>query len=181
MQVTSQHNYCPVVATAHNCVGAVIEMIATAEGFELDQLSIARFFGIHTPTAVDEHEIEDLDPSHYGVVFGERTINDLFEEYKVSLKETYVPINRISEDYFEEYLADKIREQSHVVCGYTYGILRDTPLGTGHVSLVLSVDEDMLRIYDPGPREPGNRHVKSTSMYKAISHKKDGIWVIKRV
>lgn len=176
-----------VLSYNYLCFEALIEMIISDVKPELhfSQIDLAERFGITVPYGeiipVKNISYSSIE-SEYGTKLCIDDINLFFCNNQIPLLVSFVNSNLCNEMTFSTYIADK-SEKAYIVFAFCYGMLYDEPLNKdiGHVSLLEEVDEksDMIKIYDPGPRNPGGKKVKIDDMLYAM-RRRGGMYVFER-
>lgn len=155
------------------CALASLEMALRYYGYiEWNQHKLARFF----PTKMTN----EISESKWGTHIERDSINRFFEDNKIALHETYIPINTIMDEYDFFEVCCKNLKDSIVICGYNYCEL----FGGGshkynHSSIITrAIDIDTVEIIDPGPIGFGKKRVLFENLYQAIKIVPDGLWCI---
>jgi hypothetical protein len=120
------------------------------------------------------------DPKKYGIVIDDKGLNNFFTIYGIPLTEEYIPISKIDEFSFDDILKKNLIANNSLIVGFTYNaIYTDSLSMSGHVSLILSIENRNAVLLDPGPRNAGEQKVMLDDLYAAIKSAHNGIWIIK--
>lgn len=176
-----------IIAKKYLCFDALLEMIVadTSLPFCFSQDYFAELFGITIP-AGEQTTIKNVKYSEnikeWGTNICVNDINDFFEKKSIPLHLSFIRSNYLNEMTFEDMIKSK-SSNAYIVFAFCYGILYDESLNKdiGHVSLLEEVDEksDMIKTYDPGPRNPGSKKVKIDDMLYAM-RRRGGMYVFER-
>lgn len=176
-----------IVSYNYLCFEALIEMIVSDIKPELhfSQTDFAELFGVTIPIG-EQTTIKNVKYSEnikeWGTNICVNDINDFFEKKSIPLRLSFIRSNYLNEMTFEDMIKSK-SSNAYIVFAFCYGILYDEPLNKdiGHVSLLEEVDEksDMIKICDPGPRNPGSKKVKIDDMLYAM-RRRGGMYVFER-
>lgn len=183
MHTHSKYNYNLIKAKPFQCVPAVLETILNVHGiYSFDQDFISKYFGINVPYN-EEVDIENYqrvkDDVQIGVKLHINSLNIFFNKYNISMFETYLPINKISDIVFTDIINKKINEGYHIVCGLDLGFYKYGKCNSiGHVCIIYSIQDTKITLLDPGPIGYGKCNIYYEDLYTAIKAKNDGLWFI---
>ncbi len=176
-----------VLSYNYLCFEALIEMIVSDIKPELrfSQTDFAELFGVTVPNG-EMTPIKNVSYSSTESEFGTKPciedINSFFCNNQVPLRVAFVNSNLCNEMTFSTYIVNESKK-AYIMFAFCYGMLYDEPLNKdiGHVSLLEEVDEksDMIKIYDPGPRNPGSKKVKIDDMLYAM-RRRGGMYVFEK-
>lgn len=177
-----------IVAKNYLCFMALLEMIVseTSPYAHFTQTDFAELFGITIPTG-EYIPIKNVQYSNNieecGTSICVKEINDFFQKNMIPLQLSYISSCYFDEITFDDIIVKKSRS-SHIVFTFCYGLLYNEPQNSdvGHAALLESIDTetDMIRIYDPGPRNYGSKVVKVDDMVYAAK-KRGGIYLFEKV
>lgn len=172
------------------CVASLLQIIIKTElNIDFDQNEIGNYFGVYVPLDYSgklSNIVRTSDKSKWGIIITKNEVNNFFKKNNLPLREQYLDISLYEDWSFEEEIKSLLNNNVNLICGFDYGYLLNNykPSFIGHVALLLSISEncrDSFKIYDPGPKEPGVKTVKSIELYNAIRLKRNGIWKIMKV
>lgn len=177
-----------IVAKDYLCFMALLEMLIsdTNSYTHFTQTDLAELFGITVP--IGEYiSIKNVrytnNIEECGTSVCVKEINDFFEKNMIPLQLSYISSCYFDETSFSNLLVEKSRS-SYVVFAFCYGILTNEPQNRniGHVALLESIDPkaDKIRIYDPGPRNHGNKVVSVDDMVYAMK-RRGGIYLFEKI
>lgn len=178
----------PVVAKKYLCFDAVLEMIISdicADSY-FSQVVLAEMFGITVP--IGEYTLikncrYSTNIKECGTVICVDEINDFFKVNCIPLELSFIKSNYINEMDFIDFINTKKRN-AYIVFAFCYGILYNITEKNdiGHVSLLDTVYEnkDLIKIYDPGPSDPGIKLVKSDDMFQSM-RRRGGVYLFNRI
>lgn len=176
-----------VVAKNYLCFYALLEMIiddiqSTAH---FSQYDLAELFGITIPIG-EKMLVRNItysnDASEYGSKICVEKVNNFLREHFIPLQATFIYSNCLDEMTISNTIVANVG-QSYVIFAFCYGVLYNEPhnINIGHVSLLEEIDEkaDTIKMYDPGPRNPGSKTVRVDDMLYAMK-KRGGIYLFKK-
>lgn len=173
-----------IEAQPYLCLGAVLEtVLINREIYSLNQKDIGEYFSVHSPQNSD-NEIKNIVFSNnikdYGIKLGKEGLNPIFNKYNINLKETFISIMSMDLMDFENKIHFELENNSDIIFGYNFGYLFNEPHNqeVGHVSLITSFTNNMIQIFNPGPRKYGLIEFRSINLYDAIRNRVDGLWII---
>ena len=189
--VTGLNNksYKNIIAENYLCVPAVLETVLKSEDIlDIDKYTIANYFGVVLPQGIVYPQVKNCShsdvPKQQGIILKNDSINKFFKDKKIPLHEQYTKLNLIDKDFFTDFIFDTLFSEKHIICGYEYHTLYgSTGDYAGHVSIIVNVDvnNDIVYLLDPGPKNSGLKTVSAYNLYHAIFEAKDGIWIISNV
>lgn len=158
------------------CVPTCLEIILQSMGYNIPIDQISKWFDIVTA----ENAKSDID---IGIHLVESSFNRIFEHYHIPLKEKYIFINTIEEDFFVDFIHKELLNGSHILCGYSYGSLFDESelMNLGHFSIIVGSDHDTVKMVNPGPKHYGINELTDFKVYRAIRQKSAGLWIFEKV
>lgn len=176
-----------VIAKEYLCFDALLEMIISyAEpSIHFTQTELAETFGITLPIGT-QTSINNVQYSNSIMDCGTniciRDINDFFQKNLISLKLSYISSSCIDEMTFADIIEKN--NEAYIVFAFCYGLLYKEPQNNdiGHVALLQSVDAraDVIKIYDPGPRNYGSKIIKIDDMVYAMK-RRGGIYLFEKI
>lgn len=173
----ADNNYIYPIIKGKNyyCVPTCLEMVIKSMGYEVSSAQIAELFSIITSA-------EAKTDNDIGVHLIDTSLDIVFLHFNIPLSEKYIAINTIEEDFFIDFIINELQKGSHILCGYSYGILfNDTKLiNIGHFSIIVSANNDKIKMINPGPQNFGVNEVKDYELYRAIHKKSAGLWILKK-
>jgi hypothetical protein len=127
--------------------------------------------------------IKTDNPNEYGIKLEKDTINEFFKHFDIPLSEKYVSIFQYEDWSFDDAISDFLKTDNHIVCGFSYSLLYNEKanIDVGHVSIITAKNYSEIELLDPGPKNPGIKHIDSENLYSAIKRKRDGLWLISSV
>lgn len=169
------YRYPLITGLDYHCVPTCLEMIVKSMGYQISGRQLASYFHIVT----NEESVDDNDLGVH-IVNGE--LDKLFADLCIPVSEQYIPISQIAEFEFTDIISKHLSEQAHIICGYSYGLLFREQLleDIGHVSIILSAEEENVKILNPGPKNAGVNLVREDDLYQSIRRKRDGLWILKK-
>lgn len=173
-----------VVGEDYLCMYAVIEIILKDIGInKYDQYKLANYFGVTLPENYNIKGVENIKIGKSSLEFGShinnKQLNRFFDEENISLTSNYLSSN----PYGEYPNATYIKKQRYIIFQYSYGSLYNESqnYSVGHSSLLIdNVKQGMIKIYDPGPRDFGEKSISEARMLDAIYDNRGGIFIICR-
>ncbi len=174
VQGKNGYHYPIVQGADYFCVPTCLEMIVKSMGYQIDGRRIASYF--HIVTNGEAATDNDL-----GVHIINGELDRIFSDLHFPITEQYIPISQISEFEFTDIIRKHLIERSHIICGYSYGLLFREPLleDIGHVSIILSAEKN-VEILNPGPKYAGVNNVREDDLFQAIRRKHDGLWILRK-
>ena len=173
-----------ILARPYMCVGAVVEAILRRRGITaISQMEVAEFLGICLPpgaqTSISNVRFSD-DPEQWGMSLSSDGLNRIFDSFGVPLEERFTSASTFEDWEFVDRVTEGLVAGFDLACGYEYCALHGTGVArSGHVSIIAGMqDEDTFVLQDPGPQEPGLKHVSATTLYGAIRKREDGLWAV---
>ncbi len=177
MKIESKYSYSIFPADDFNCVASLLKSIISIYGYNMAIEEIASNFIKILPMNIENNFNDNM----LGIHIYENSINNFFNKYSIPLEERWIPINTLEEWEFKTEIVNGLKNNEHIICGFSYGIYYNdkTKNDIGHVVLIKSIVEEKVSVIDPGPEKVGMNDMEMYRLYKAIHHKKDGIWKIK--
>jgi len=175
--------YKKIIAGDFLCVPACLEVILQRYNFSISQYVIAEYLGLYVP--IDycgpvRNVRRTNNRIEWGVQLQLESLNKFFIDFSFPLQEKYIHHKQMDEVLFDEIITNNSnRIDTDVICGFDYGILNNFEYGSGHVSLVLGLENDCIFTFDPGPKDPGIKKYLTYEMYLSMKKKNDGLWIIK--
>ena len=171
-----------IVAENYLCLFALVEMILKDIGkSDFDQYELAEYFGITVPLDYVSdrinHVVHSCVEREWGTNISEKQLNEFFDINNIPLKAKFLTANPYNA--YDE--VESVSEKQYIIYLYSYGSLNHEPVNydVGHASLLIGfLNNDKVRIYDPGPRNAGIKEVSVNSLYDAIYDNRGGIVII---
>lgn len=167
------------------CFYSLMEVILDDIGYdEWSQYSLADRFGVVLPYDYNIKGVNNVkrsdDERMYGAHIDCEMMNEFMEKVGIPLRVTYIASNPYLEyEVDKEYLKNK-----YCIYTYSYGTLYNEPdkWNVGHASLFLKyIDENQVVIYDPGPREAGEKKVNLYALYEAMYDVRGGFYIFEKM
>lgn len=152
-----------VVAQNYMCFLALLEMIITDiyDTSIISQFDMADYFGLTIPTgtslSIANHRFSTVD-SEYGLHINANTLNDFFVKKNMKIKATYYKENPYEYNEIDSFSSKCLGPTKYLIYTFSYGYLfsDSSKINIGHAALYdSSVSETSIKIYDPGPLNPG--------------------------
>ena len=177
-----------IVAKDYLCFMALVEMIVSETNpcNNFTQTDFAESFGITVPIGADI-PIKNVQYSNnikdWGTNVSVKELNAFFHKYNIPLVVSYIPSNFFNELNFNDLVLAKSRN-SFVVFAFCYGVLYNEiqNYDVGHVVLFENLDEknDLVSVYDPGPRNVGSKVVRVDDIIYAMK-RRGGIFLFEKI
>lgn len=165
-----------ICAENYLCFAALLEMILKnqiSKDIDINQYTIANNLGVTVPRGykkiVNNQTFSDNE-YEYGIKINEEKLKDLLLPYQISEIKN-ISINLLDDISFFDTVKQYLDEKYWIICGFSYGMLYgDASLNDcGHVNLILDiVGDSKILLYDPGPKNPGNKLVDEDKLYVAM-------------
>lgn len=174
-----------IIGEDYLCLFAVLEMVLKDIGVQdYSQYDLANYFGVTVPEEYLISGVHNLKYSNmekdYGTHVTEKDLNAFFNEKGIPLM-----VEWLSANPFGEYPdAVYIPNDRYVIFLFSYGSLYQEPQNytVGHASLLLENESHgMIKIYDPGPRNHGEKDVSINNLYDAVYDGRGGILIFNKV
>jgi hypothetical protein len=148
----------------------------------IDERVIDNYFTVYIPedTQGKLKCVKTSNPQEYGIKVGNDTLNKFFSHFNIPLHEKYLSIFHYEDWSFEQEVRELLNSDNHIICGFSYGALYNEQknIDIGHVSIIADMDDNQIKLLDPGPINPGLKYVKADDLYSAIKMRRDGLWLI---
>ena len=173
-----------VVGEDYLCMYAIIDIILKDIGIKIyDQYKLANYFGVTLPENYNIKSVENIkigeSSFEYGSHIDSKQLNKFFDEENIPLTSNYL----LSNPFGEYPNATYIKKQRYIIFQYSYGSLYKDSQNyfVGHCSLLVdNVKQGMIKIYDPGPRDFGEKSISEARMLDAVYDNRGGIFIISR-
>lgn len=171
------------------CVPAILETALKYFGYEeYKQEDIASHFVVHVPSGSNTNfcnQAIDENPSNWGIKLESSSINELFRDLGLPIKEDYVPIQIFMDEVdFQDRLSLMLQDKHIIICGYNHSALYATnDQEYHHVSIIVASNDTTgtVLLADPGPKGYGLKEVRAEDLFFAIKRASDGIWDISKI
>ena len=173
-----------IIAEKFLCFLTLLEMIID----DIDQCEVTRFdlaetIGITVPVGYEiniKNKRYSNNPNEYGVNMSAEVILDIFKTNEIECSVKYIDGLSLKEEDMLDFIRRHFGQNKYIVFAFSYGRLynKNELDELGHVSLLTGVvDDDTLKVYDPGPDGAGIKCINIDSMFWAM-RKKGGIYII---
>ena len=166
-----------VVADNYLCLFALLEMILKEKGINISQYELAEKIGITIPNGY-QSKVKNVKYStlqnDYGAIVTTDSLREIFDKAQIDMKVSYLDVFHTNEIDLISILNQQLSENRYVIFAFSYGILYNklSYVNLGHVSLLQEVlDDDWIKIYDPGPDNSGIKKVRISDIYEAMRRK----------
>ena len=182
-ELRTPYHYRPIRAKPYLCLPAVLATVIEAESRQrVSQEEVAERLGGNTPPNANppvSNASTTENRKRWGTVLESGTVDKLFVDLGIALREEYVGIAALQDWQFEELLEERLRAGAHVACGYSHHAL--TGKGhpdVGHASIILSLlPGRCVVLLNPGPEDFGMREADPMALYAAIRFRHAGVWI----
>lgn len=173
-----------VVGENFLCFFALMEIILNDIGISIyNQYDLANYFGVVLPVDYKIKGVENVSYStsekEYGFHGRLQDINVFLEKHDIPLTASYLAANP-----FDEYPGLMyIPQKRYAIFLYSYGSLYKEASNdnVGHASLLIANEVGRrIKIYDPGPRDYGEKTFFVNRIYDAIYDNRGGIFIFNR-
>lgn len=161
------------------CVCAAVESILNRHGYTQNQYDLANYAGITVstgdfltlPKELTNVKISNV-PLDWGLHLYDNTLNDFFLQNSISLKETFIPANQLTDWNFES-MFDAVAESYDILLFFSHGILYKEGKNNevGHCALYIDKKDNYIVYQDPGPSNIGLNSKNIDSMLDAIKYR----------
>ena len=178
-----------VIAQNYMCFLALLEMIIYElyDSTVVSQFDMAEQFGLTIPPDADisikNYKISKVQRD-FGLHVNEMMLNDMFSKMGLQISAVYFKENPFEYNGIDEYTALSLRKNKYIIytIGYGYLFKDNEKLDLGHAVLFESaISDSLIKIYDPGPLNPGFKIVNRVDLHEAMLKRSGGIYVISRV
>jgi len=174
-----------IVAHNYMCFLALVEMIIyeTYDYTVISQFDMAELFGLTIPfeTSIPIRNFRNSsNQREYGLHINEELLNDMFKTKGIRLRTTYFKENPFEYNEIDEYCASTFVNNKHLIYTFGYGYLfKDIEkLDLGHAVLFeATVSDSLIKVYDPGPLNPGIKVINRVDLHEAMLKRGGGIYV----
>lgn len=171
-----------VVGEDYLCLFAILEIVLKDIGiYNYDQYELANYFGVTLPSNYYIKGVTNItigkEMSEYGAHINQIDMCSFFMKKGIPLNTEYIHANPFGEYENAKY----IEKKKYVIYQYSYGSLYHEPKNdsVGHASLLVANEKNgRIRIYDPGPRNYGEKEVEESKMLDAVYDIRGGIFVL---
>ena len=175
-----------IIAENYLCFYALLEIILSDIGINVfTQYDLANEFGVVLPLGYSIANVYNVSFSSemrdYGVHIDEQKFNVFFENYRISLKMSYISENPYIDYTYDKYSCFIPNGKEYYIYSFSYGSLYNEVKNydVGHVSLLLNcLSSEQIQIYDPGPRSAGVKVIRRLSMHNAMEDFRGGVYVL---
>lgn len=176
-EATGDNNYLYPIIKGEDlyCVPTCLKMLFAASGYDIDLNVLKKLFTVISPQKAKSM-------LEVGIHIKHDTFSKIFAKLNIPLMDTYLPVTHIDKDFLVDIIEQELQQKKHIMCGYSFGALfgDDNKCDLGHVSLILGVENSMIKILNPGPKYYGINRVNDIELYRAMSKKNSGLWIFGR-
>ncbi|MFN6992487.1 MAG: hypothetical protein ACK4MM_07200 [Fervidobacterium sp.] len=180
--------YKPIIQKPYCCVPACISMILDRRKIKYgSQEEIGWDLGLIVPKQkahlFHKTRTGKRPVAGYGTRVGKKkySINNFFKKNKINLKETYYPIDKIK--IVNKFISENLSKNNDIIVCFNNKKLYGTG-DYGHVSLIQSINDEIVTLVDPEKDAPKRRKVKLSKLIEAIKYhgikNRGGFWVISK-
>lgn len=174
-----------------SCFAACLSMTTfNLTDIMVSQKNICDFLGLGLPNdSIDLIAKLDLknvfvtdNSKEWGLDVDTTKINDLLLNYNVPLVCEFKSTLEFFDFEFDEYLTGLTTENKYPIIGFDYGYYTngDNSQVYGHTIVGLTVKQQSLTAFDPGPKLFGVKNYDLYDLFVASKRKKGGIWSFKK-
>jgi hypothetical protein len=107
------------------------------------------------------------------------SINHFFQKYKINLRETYYPPEKITD--YAKFITDNISKSNDLIVCFNNELLFGSG-DWGHVCVIQSINKNIVTLVDPGRSVPKKRKAELPNLISVIKKhgkkRRGGFWVI---
>jgi hypothetical protein len=180
--------YKPITQKPYCCVPACISMILSRRKIKHgSQEEIGYELGLTVPKE-KAHLFSKVRTGKkpiagYGTQVNKKnySINSFFKRNKINLKETYCPINKISN--VNKFIIENLAKNNDLIVCFNNKKLYGHD-NHSHVSLIQGINNKIVTLIDPEKNVPKKRKVKLSKLIEAMSYhgikKRGGFWLVSK-
>ncbi len=179
-----------IISEKYLCLYALFEIILFDIGItRFTQYDLANRFGVTLPTGysipnVYNHVSYNDNLFMQGAHIDVDEMNSFFEENRIPLKLSYLSESPWLNHDYDRRIYSPIKARQYYIYAFSYGHLYHeyNNYRVGHVALLLNCpNDDLIEIYDPGPRNAGRKIVNRNFMHDAMDAIDGGVYFIKPI
>jgi hypothetical protein len=186
--MTKKSRYIPLTQQPYCCVPTCLQMVLLRRKQRMmSQEDIGYQLGLTVPKSkkrlLPKARTGKRPDAGWGTQVGkpQYSINRFFEINNIPLKEEYITLQQIGN--IKEWIAEQMKEDRDILVCFNHGKLYGGN-AQGHVSIIDSIENDIVILIDPESNVPKYRKVKIDKLTKAIEFHAErtdraGFWIIR--
>ena len=180
--------YKPITQIPYHCVPTCTTMVLDRRKIKHGTLNdIGYELGLIVPKEI-AHEFKKARTGKkplagYGTQIAKKqfSINHYFRKYKINLKETYFPPEKVKD--YSEFISENISQSNDLIVCFNNKLLFGSG-DWGHVCVIQGISKDTITLIDPSAGVPKKRKVELSGLIRAIEKhgekRRGGFWVISK-
>lgn len=178
--------YKPITQLRYHCVPACLTMVLDRHKVKHGtQEEIGYELGLVVPKEI-AREFKKIRTGKkpiagYGTQVAKKqfSINHFFKKYKIGLKETYYPPEKVKD--YARFIIDNISKSNDLIVCFNNKLLFGSG-DWGHVCVIQGFNRNVITLIDPGRSVPKKRRAELPNLIDAIKKhgkkRRGGFWVI---
>ncbi len=178
--------YKPITQLPYHCVPACLKMVLDRRKIKHGtQDEIGHELGLIVPNEI-AHKFKKVKTGSkpiagYGTQVAKKrfSINHFFRKYKIDLKESYFPLEKVKNH--SKFISDNISKANDVIVCFNSKRLFGSG-DWGHACVIQSINRNIVTLIDPGRSVPKKRRAELPNLIDAIKRhgkkRRGGFWVI---